>query len=95
MASGMSEISLDETATNRPDKSEPVVIKNLQYQFSTSNEDREGRDQAGRVQEVVTDDSERLSAGAMAPAFVLRDIQRRSCGRSSAMIPGSTRRPPG
>jgi hypothetical protein len=38
MASGMSEISLDKTATNRPDKSEPVVIKNLQYWFSTSNE---------------------------------------------------------
>ena len=37
MASGMSEISLDKTATNRPDKNEPVVIKNLQYWFSTSN----------------------------------------------------------
>jgi hypothetical protein len=37
MASGMAEISLDKTATNRPDKSEPVVIKNLQYWFSTSN----------------------------------------------------------
>jgi hypothetical protein len=38
MASGMSEISLDKTATNRPDKSSPVVIKNLQYWFSNSNE---------------------------------------------------------
>jgi hypothetical protein len=37
MASGMAEISLDKTATNRPDKSEPVVVKNLQYWFSTSN----------------------------------------------------------
>jgi hypothetical protein len=37
MASGMSEISLDKTATNRPNKSEPVVINNLQYWFSTSN----------------------------------------------------------
>jgi Protein of unknown function (DUF1326) len=37
MASGMAEISLDKTATNRPDKSEPVVIKNLQYWFTTSN----------------------------------------------------------
>jgi hypothetical protein len=37
MASGMAEISLDKTATNRPDKNEPVVIKNLQYWFSTSN----------------------------------------------------------
>lgn len=37
MASGLSEISLDKTATNRPDKNEPVVIKNLQYWFSTSN----------------------------------------------------------
>jgi len=37
MASGMSEISLDKTATNRPDKNEPVVINNLQYWFSTSN----------------------------------------------------------
>ena len=38
MASGLAEISLDKTATNRPDKSSPVVIKNLQYWFSTSNE---------------------------------------------------------
>jgi hypothetical protein len=38
MASGLSEISLDKTATLRPDKSTPVVIKNLQYWFSTSNE---------------------------------------------------------
>lgn len=37
MASGLSEISLDKTATNRSDKNEPVVIKNLQYWFSTSN----------------------------------------------------------
>jgi hypothetical protein len=37
MASGMAEISLDKTATNRPDKNEPVVVKNLQYWFSTSN----------------------------------------------------------
>ncbi len=37
MASGLAEISLDKTATNRPDKNEPVVIKNLQYWFSTSN----------------------------------------------------------
>ncbi|MFY9549524.1 MAG: DUF1326 domain-containing protein [Thermoanaerobaculia bacterium] len=38
MASGMSEISLDKTATNRPDKGSPVVVKNLQYWGSTSNE---------------------------------------------------------
>jgi hypothetical protein len=38
MASGMSEISLDKTSTLRPDKNEPVVIKNLQYWFSGSNE---------------------------------------------------------
>jgi len=38
MASGLAEISLDKTATNRPDKSSPVVIKNLQYWFSNSNE---------------------------------------------------------
>ncbi|HEY1434849.1 MAG TPA: DUF1326 domain-containing protein [Thermoanaerobaculia bacterium] len=37
MASGLSEISLDKSATNRPDKGDPVVIKNLQYWFSTSN----------------------------------------------------------
>ncbi len=38
MASGLAEISLDKTATSRPDKSAPVVVKNLQYWFSTSNE---------------------------------------------------------
>jgi hypothetical protein len=38
MASGLSEISLDKTATNRPDKDGPVVVKNLQYWGSTSNE---------------------------------------------------------
>jgi hypothetical protein len=38
MASGLAEISLDKTATMRPDKNAPVVVKNLQYWFSTSNE---------------------------------------------------------
>jgi Protein of unknown function (DUF1326) len=38
MASGMSEISIDKSATLRPDKKEPVVVKNLQYWFSTSND---------------------------------------------------------
>ncbi len=38
MASGLAEISLDKTATNRPNKNDPVSIKNLQYWFSTSNE---------------------------------------------------------
>ena len=38
MASGLAEISLDKTATIRPDKNEPVVVKNLQYWFSTSND---------------------------------------------------------
>ncbi len=38
MGSGMAEISLDKTATARPDKKEPVVVKNLQYWFSTSND---------------------------------------------------------
>ena len=38
MASGMAEISLDKTGTSRPDKNQPVVVKNLQYWFSTSNE---------------------------------------------------------
>jgi hypothetical protein len=38
MASGMAEIALDKTSTMRPDKKEPVVVKNLQYWFSTSNE---------------------------------------------------------
>jgi Protein of unknown function (DUF1326) len=37
MASGMSEISL-EKATNRPDKAQPTVVKNLQYWGSNSNE---------------------------------------------------------
>lgn len=37
MASGLSEISIDKSATLRPDKKEPVVVKNLQYWFSTSN----------------------------------------------------------
>jgi uncharacterized protein DUF1326 len=38
MASGMAEITLDKTATLRPDKTQPVAIKNLQYWFSSSNE---------------------------------------------------------
>jgi hypothetical protein len=38
MASGLAEISLDKSATSRPDKNAPVSIKNLQYWFSTSNE---------------------------------------------------------
>jgi hypothetical protein len=38
MASGMAEISLDKVGTSRPDKSQPVVIKNLQYWFSNSND---------------------------------------------------------
>ena len=38
MASGMAEIALDKSATMRPDKNAPVVVKNLQYWFSTSNE---------------------------------------------------------
>jgi Protein of unknown function (DUF1326) len=38
MASGMAEISLDKVGTNRPDKSQPVVVKNLQYWFSNSND---------------------------------------------------------
>jgi uncharacterized protein DUF1326 len=38
MASGMSEISLDKTSTMRPDKNAPVVVKNLQYWFSNSND---------------------------------------------------------
>ena len=37
MASGLAEISLDKSATNRPNKAEPASIKNLQYWFSTSN----------------------------------------------------------
>jgi hypothetical protein len=38
LASGMAEISLDKSSTNRPDKAQPVVVKNLQYWFSTSND---------------------------------------------------------
>ncbi len=38
MASGLAEISLDKSATSRPDKNAPVSIKNLQYWFSNSNE---------------------------------------------------------
>ncbi len=38
MASGMAEIKLDKASTMRPDKAQPVVIKNLQYWFSNSNE---------------------------------------------------------
>jgi hypothetical protein len=38
MASGMAEITLDKDSTLRPDKGTPVVIKNLQYWFSNSNE---------------------------------------------------------
>jgi hypothetical protein len=38
MASGMAEIALDKTATLRPDKNEPVVVKNLQYWFSNAND---------------------------------------------------------
>ncbi len=37
MASGIAEITLDKESTLRPDKATPVVIKNLQYWFSTSN----------------------------------------------------------
>jgi len=38
MASGLAEISLDKSATSRPDKDAPASIKNLQYWFSTSND---------------------------------------------------------
>jgi hypothetical protein len=38
MASGMAEISLDKIGTNRPDKNQPVVVKNLQYWFPTAND---------------------------------------------------------
>jgi len=38
MESGMGEITLDKESTLRPDKANPVVIKNLQYWFSSSNE---------------------------------------------------------
>lgn len=38
LASGFGEISLDKMATMRPDKSMPVVVKNLQYWFTNSND---------------------------------------------------------
>jgi uncharacterized protein DUF1326 len=38
MASGLAEISLDKSATLRPEKNTPVVVKNLQYWFSNSND---------------------------------------------------------
>ena len=38
MASGLAEISIDKTATLRPDKNTPVVVKNLQYWFSNAND---------------------------------------------------------
>jgi hypothetical protein len=38
MASGLAEISIDKSATLRPDKGTPVVIKNLQYWFSGAND---------------------------------------------------------
>ena len=38
MASGLAAISIDKSATLRPDKKDPVVVKNLQYWFSTSND---------------------------------------------------------
>ena len=38
MASGMAEITLDKESTVRPDKKSPVVVKNLQYWFSSFNE---------------------------------------------------------
>ena len=38
MASGVGEISLDKTATLRPDKKNPVVVKNLQYWFTKEND---------------------------------------------------------
>jgi hypothetical protein len=38
MASGLADIKLDKQSTLRPDKAQPVIIKNLQYWFSTSNE---------------------------------------------------------
>src|SRR5262245_53785182 len=38
MASGMAEITLDKQSPMRPDKASPVVIKNLQYWFSNSND---------------------------------------------------------
>jgi hypothetical protein len=38
MESGLAEISLDKSATMRPEKGTPVVVKNLQYWFSNTNE---------------------------------------------------------
>jgi uncharacterized protein DUF1326 len=38
LASGLAEISLDKSATLRPDKATPVVVKNLQYWFSGAND---------------------------------------------------------
>ncbi len=38
MASGAGEITLDKTSTLRPDKNTPVVVKNLQYWFSNTND---------------------------------------------------------
>ncbi len=38
MASGLAEITLDKQSTLRPDKANPVVVKNLQYWFSNSND---------------------------------------------------------
>ncbi len=38
LASGLAEISIDKSATLRPDKATPVVIKNLQYWFSSAND---------------------------------------------------------
>jgi Protein of unknown function (DUF1326) len=38
MASGLADIKLDKQSTMRPDKANPVVVKNLQYWFSNSNE---------------------------------------------------------
>ena len=38
MASGTAEITLDKTSTLRPNKSQPTVVRNLQYWFTNSNE---------------------------------------------------------
>lgn len=38
MASGFASIKLDKESTLRPNKASPVVIKNLQYWFSTAND---------------------------------------------------------
>jgi hypothetical protein len=38
MASGLAEIKLDKQSTLRPDKANPVVVKNLQYWFSNAND---------------------------------------------------------